>query len=71
MKEVFFHFFKPSMQTIELLPESLEHLLYLKLNDDEPYSGKFRRLKSLRLKDTWFDFKFIKYYKIKVSVHKN
>ena len=60
MHEVIFQF-KPSMQTIELLSESLEHLPYLELNDGVPYSGKFRRLKSLRLRDDRFDF-----YKIKV-----
>ena len=58
VREVFFEF-EPSMQIIEMLPESLEHLPFLELKDDEPYNGKFKRLNSLRLADYGFDyFKF-------------
>ena len=60
MKEVYFEF-DPSMRIIEMLPECLEHLPFLELNDDEPYSGKFKRLKSLVLWDNRFDlFHFLK-----------
>ena len=55
-KEVFFHFFRPPMQTIEMLPECLEHLPYMRLRDAEPYSGKFERLKSLVITDYGFVF---------------
>ena len=58
VKEIFFEF-NPSMQTIEMLPKSLEHHPYLQLKSGEQYSGKFKRLKSLRLKDNGFDFFFI------------
>jgi len=51
MKEVYFDF-NPSIRVIEMLPESLEHLSSLQVRDElEPYIGKFRRLKSLWLKD--------------------
>ena len=58
VKEVFFVGFDPSMEVIEMLPEHLEHLPYLQLGegDEESYSRKFRRLKSLRLTDYGFDF---------------
>ena len=56
MREIFFKFFDPSMEIIEKLPECLEHLPYLQLDEGESYSGKFRRLKSLRLTDYEFDF---------------
>ena len=56
VKEVFFDFWPlPSIQIIELLPDSLEHLQFLELQDDEQYSGKFRRLKSLTFRDNRFD----------------
>ena len=55
VKEVFFEGFNPSMQVIEMLPDCLEHLSLLKLEDSKSYSGKFRRLKSLNLY-TGFDF---------------
>ena len=56
VKEVFFKFFTPLVQTIEMLPESLKHLPYLWLCDDESYNGKFNRLNSLRLMDCGYDF---------------
>ena len=37
-----------------MLPESLEHLHLFELKNGESYSGKFRRLKSLTLKDNGF-----------------
>ena len=60
MKEVYFDF-GPSMQVIEMLPECLEHHPFLELKDRVPYSGKFRRLKSLVLIDNRFDFFHFKF----------
>ena len=65
VREVFFGFnLEPSMDVIEMLPECLEHLPYMRLSDSEPYSGKFKRLKSLMLTDYGYDLlhhlKFIK-----------
>ena len=49
VKEAFFQF-HPSMRIVELFPECLEHLPYMEVTDRmPPYSGKFRRLKSLML----------------------
>ena len=60
VKEVLFKF-PPLMRNIEMLPKSLEHLLFLSLKDRVPYSGKFRRLKSLNLKDNrFFSFETLK-----------
>ena len=71
VKEVFFEFgVIPSMQIIEILPESLEHLPFLVLRDGEAYSEKFKQLKSLNLTDDRFDFKFRNIPKIKVFVYK-
>ena len=55
LKEVFFGF-TPSMRIVEMLPECLEHLPNLVLENEATYSGKFKRLKSLKLSDNRFDF---------------
>jgi len=71
VKEVFFQFFKPSMEKIEKLPECLEHLPYMQLSDSEPCSGKFKRLKSLMLTDYGFDdFLHLKFIKLNFSFTK-
>ena len=48
MNEAFFQF-HPSIRIVELFPECLEHLPYMEVTNGIPYSGKFRRLKSLML----------------------
>jgi len=69
VREVFFDFHWPQMQTIELLPEGLEHLPFLLVGAEDvpPYSGKFRRLKSLVIRlvrNDWFvDFCYFLHFK--------
>ena len=72
VKEIYFDF-DPSIQIIEVLPESLEHVPFLELKFGETYRGKFRRLKSLKLTDNRFDFfhlKCINNTRRKFFVHK-